>query len=180
MKHLSAAFKIWFPIAVAVTLVCGLVYATVQQDLRQSANDPQIQMAEDLAGKLGNGILPSRVLPENQVEISKSLSPYVIVFDAKGNYLAASATLDGKPPLLPAGVFDYAKTHGQNRVTWQPRLDVRSAIVVIPFKGSQEGFVAAGRSLREVEIREDRTWFMVVFVWGTTLFVTLAATLLIV
>jgi hypothetical protein len=42
-------FLRWLPLAVAITILAGLVYATVQQSLRQGANDPQIQLAEDTA-----------------------------------------------------------------------------------------------------------------------------------
>lgn len=180
MKHLGSAFKIWFPIAIATTLLCSLVFAAVQQEMRQSANDPQIQLAEDAAVKLEQGTLPSQVLPENQVEISKSLAPYVVVYDLKGNYLASSATLDGKPPILPPGVFDHAKANGQHRVTWQPRPEVRSATVIVPFKNGGGGYVVAGKSLREVEERVDKVKFMALFVWVTVLVVTFAAAILMV
>ncbi len=41
--------KQWLPLAIAITLLCGLVHVAVQQEVRLSANDPQIGMAEDLA-----------------------------------------------------------------------------------------------------------------------------------
>lgn len=62
--------------------------------------------------------------------------------------------LDGKIPVLPAGVLDYTRAQGSNIVTWQPRREVRSAIVILPFHSSISGFVVAGRSLRLVEERE--------------------------
>jgi hypothetical protein len=40
---LRRALAFYVPVAVLATLCCGLVYALVQQDPRQSANDPQIQ-----------------------------------------------------------------------------------------------------------------------------------------
>ncbi len=181
MKQLRAALRIWFPIAIAVTTICLLIFATVQHSLRASAYDPQIGMAEDAAARLDTGIFPLLVLPENTVEITKSVSPYIIVFDAKGNYLASSATLDGKPPTLPVGVFDHAKAKGEHRISWQPMPGVRSAVVIVPFKSSsQEGYVVAGRSLREVEQRIQRTFFFSVLVWCATVISTLAATLFIV
>ena len=39
------AILYWIPLALVVTVVVGLVYVTVQQNFRQTANDPQIQMA---------------------------------------------------------------------------------------------------------------------------------------
>jgi hypothetical protein len=55
---LRRALAFYVPVAVLATLCCGLVYALVQQDLRQSANDPQIQMAQDAARALDSGARP--------------------------------------------------------------------------------------------------------------------------
>lgn len=74
-----------------------------------------------------------------------------------GGPIAGSGTLDGKLPTLPPGVFDFTRQNGQDGITWQPQPDVRSAIVVVHYNGLQSGFVLAGRSLREVEIREDKS-----------------------
>ena len=49
MRFLVRVLVSWLPLAVASTGMCLLVYATVQQNYRQSLNDPQIQMAEDAA-----------------------------------------------------------------------------------------------------------------------------------
>lgn len=68
--------------AVIVTGFSGLIYTAVQQDLRQSANDPQIQMAEDTATKLAAGQQVQNVVPAEKVDIATSLAPYIIVFDA--------------------------------------------------------------------------------------------------
>src|SRR5260370_409106 len=71
----------WVPLAVAVTGVAALVYGALQQDLRQGANDPQIQMAEDGAAKLNAGATPSAVVPSETIELATSLQPYVMVFN---------------------------------------------------------------------------------------------------
>ena len=55
MRRLRNIFRGWLPFAVVVTAFCALAYATVQQSLRQAANDPQIQMAEDTAASLNGG-----------------------------------------------------------------------------------------------------------------------------
>ena len=52
MKRL---IKSWVLITIIVTGLSGLIYVGIQQDLRQTANDPQIQMAEDIAAKLTDG-----------------------------------------------------------------------------------------------------------------------------
>jgi len=52
---ISALLKVflkWVPFATTLTLICALIYGVVQQDLRQTANDPQIQIAEATASEL--------------------------------------------------------------------------------------------------------------------------------
>ncbi len=147
-------FRSWPPMAVAIVALCGLVYLTAQQLLRQGANDPQIQLSEDFAASLTSSKSPSGDFPARQVEISTSLSPFLMVFDDSGKVLISNALLEGVTPQYPAGVFEYVRQHGQDRVTWQPREGVRHAIVVTRFEGpAGSGFVMAGRSLRVVEER---------------------------
>ena len=165
--------------AVVITGLSGLIYVAVQQDIRQSADDPQIQMAEDTAAQLTNGQQLQSVVPSEKVDIANSLAPYIIVFDASGKPIASSALLNGQTPTIPSGVFDYVRQHGEDRITWQPQPGVRSAIVVTQYKGPNPGFVLAGRSLREVEIREDNILHLVLLGWIAILVITLPATMLI-
>ena len=153
--NVKAILQHWLLVAIVVTGLIGLLYAVVQQDIRQGANDPQIQMAEDAAAKLAGGQSAQGVVPSEKVDIATSLAPYLIIFDANGNPIASSAQLDGQTPTIPSGVFDSVRKNGEDRITWQPQSGVRSAIVVTQFTGSAPGFVVAGRSLREVEKRED-------------------------
>jgi hypothetical protein len=44
---LKTIIKHWLLVAIIITGFSGLLEATVQQVIRQSADDPQIQMAED-------------------------------------------------------------------------------------------------------------------------------------
>ncbi len=176
---MKAMLKYWLLMAAIVTGLSGLLYAAVQQDLRQSANDPQIQMAEDTAAKLADGQQVQIVVPAEKVDIANSLAPYIIVFDATGKPIASSVQLDGQTPTIPSGVFDYVRQNGEDRITWQPQSGVRSAIVVTQFKGPNAGFVLAGRSLREVEIREDDIMHLILLGWIAILLVTLLATAII-
>jgi len=154
------------------TILTGLVYATVQQSLRQSANDPQIQIAEDIATQLDNGRDASSLDSQNKTDIAKGLGPYIIIYDDQGKPLASTALLDGQIPVVPFGVLQNAKVHGENRVTWQPQAQVRSAIVAVPFTGKQSGYVVAGRSLRETEIREHFVFKAALLSWLLLLAVT--------
>ena len=151
----------WVPLAVALTGLSLVVYVAVQQDLRQSANDPQIQMAEDAAAALDGGASPDAVLPGRQVELSESLAPYVMVFDKGETLVASSATLDGHTPDFPKSVLQ--NLQGQDRVTWQPQAGVRSAVIVQAWQG---GFVVVGRSLRLVEEREQNTLALTTAAWA--------------
>ena len=99
------------------------------------------------------------------IDIAQSLSTFVALYDANGKPLRSSGYLDGKMPELPAGVFDFAKSHGEHQVTWQPRSGVRMAMVIISSNSSPVGFVAAGRSLQEVEVREHNLVTMVFLGW---------------
>ncbi len=168
----------WLPAALVVTLLCGLVYATVQQSFRASANDPQIQLAEDAATRLSHGTPPQAVVSGAKLDMARSLSPFLIVFDDAGQPVASSVQLNGATPVPPRGVLDYARQNGQNSLTWQPRPGVRHATVIARFSGERSGFVLAGRSLREVENRVANLVRMVGVVWVLALVVTLAGSFL--
>jgi len=166
MKTTSKLLLWWIPPAFAITLVMGLIYTTGQQILRQSANDPQIQIAEDMGGLLSGGISPQALISNGvPVEISKGLSAYAAIFDDSGKLILSTGVLHGKPIELPTGALDAAKKNGENIITWQPEKGVRSAVVIVHYTGSQSGYVVVGRSLREIEKRETRIGLPVLLVW---------------
>jgi hypothetical protein len=183
MRFLARTFLKWLPLGVAVTLMCGLVYATVQQNYRQSLNDPQIQMAEDAASALSQGAKATSLVPAAQINMADSLSPWLAVYDASGNVVASSGELDGVPPKLPQGVFDTSTWHifaedgikltvpaDENRFSWQPESDVRQAVVLVQAQNGM--FVAAGRNMREVENREAALTLMAGVGWLFTMVAT--------
>jgi hypothetical protein len=157
MKNiLSYSFIQWIPWAVGLTLVFGTMYAISQQVLRQSANDPQIQIAEDAATAVSAAEPVSFFNSPTKTDIEKSLAPYLVIYDTNGAIVASTGLLNGAPLVMPRGVLQSALAGGEHRLTWQPQAGVRSAIVVVPVKGIFNGFVVAGRSLRETEKREDQ------------------------
>lgn len=162
MQSSITVFKRWLPLAFAATMLCGLVYGAVQQSYRQSANDPQIQMAEDAAAAIAGSATGT-------VDIARSLSPYLVFYSDAGVPSGGNGLLNGRFPSLPQGIFDYVRAVGETRVTWQPEPGVRQAIVVVRIGGSQPGFVMAGRSLREVEVRENELELIVFAAWIVTL-----------
>lgn len=177
MRVLPKALARWLALGLAITMVCGIVYAVVQQTYRRNANDPQVMVAHDTAAGLEAGKRPDELVSRETVDPSKSLAPFVIVFDADRHVVASTLQLAGKTPEPPAGVLEAAKASGENRVTWQPRSDARIASVVVPVKGGAQGYVLAGRSLREVEDRVDALGTMVVLGWAATMIATLLASL---
>lgn len=64
---LSVTFRYWIPLSIVMTIVCGLLYLTLQQNIRMSANDPQVQLAEDAASALQNGQSAQAVLPVESI-----------------------------------------------------------------------------------------------------------------
>lgn len=189
---LSGSFRSWFPLAIAITGVCGLVYVTIQQNYRQSLNDPQIQMAEDAAAALAKGAVPASVVPRGEtVDITRSLKPWIAVYDETGKPLESSGILDGVPPRPPLGIFKYMKgdvgdvidirrvpagekRKRENRISWMPRSDVRSALIVAWVPEAKQ-FVVAGRNMREVEDREERMGTTIFFAWTVLLGMTFIA-----
>src|SRR4051812_15743237 len=118
-------FLNWLVFIIAITFLSGLTYLLSQQNLRQSANDPQIQMAEDAATALAGGKNIQAVLPAGTVNMASSLAPYLIIYDESGKPVGSSVQLDGATPEVPAGVFSDMAQQVQKRFTWQPESGVR-------------------------------------------------------
>jgi hypothetical protein len=174
MKILTILLQ-WLPLAVLSTVMCFLIYGAVQQNYRQSANDPQIQIAEDMADTLQNNQDVELRVGNRRINIEKSLSSFLMVFNADGKLLATNAELDNKTPSLPTGVLKNIQKHNREIFTWEPKKGVRIAAVGIKYQGKHSGVVISGRNLREVEKREDRLFFMTGVVWVFSMFATLAA-----
>jgi hypothetical protein len=147
------------------TVLALALYGIPQQVLRMGANDPQVQLAGDLATQLEQGIAPSDAVPAGHVDIARSLAPFVIAYDQAGKPTASQATLDGSVPVPPKGVFDCALQNGEDRPTWTPRPGVRLATVVRRVGGAHPGFVLAGRSLGEVQHCIQHVWDMAETAW---------------
>lgn len=161
--------KPWFILLIKfliITVVFGTIYTISQQVLRMDVNDPQIQIAEDVAANLGTGTDPQTYNYKQKTDIGKSLATFLVIYDNSGKAIASSATLNNQFPSIPSGVFDFVRKYGEDKVTWQPTSDLRVALVVTQYK---DGFVAVGRSIREVESREDKILLLVGFGYLLTL-----------
>jgi hypothetical protein len=161
----QAALKIWIAIFFVASVLSGLVYLAVQHDIRVGANDPQIQIAEDIASALALGTDPKTLVSQNNVNVAKSLAPFTIIYDDSGMVTASSGLLNDQTPQVPTGVFIATRQNGEDRFTWQPQPGVRLATVVTHYDGPNAGFVLVGRSMREIEIREEQLTQIVFLGW---------------
>ena len=154
----------WILALVIITLLCLLVGVAVQQSYRMSANDPQIQIAEDMATAFANNQFTEETLKSSveaytpttlPVNIGTSLAPWIQVYTQSGEPLFSSALISDAQsvPHVPKGIFERMNKQNEVRVTWQPKRGIRQAIVVTKFTGVQNGFIVVGRSLKEVEVR---------------------------
>ena len=154
-----------FAATIIVTGIMLTIYAAVQQTYRTGANDPQLQLARDISESVHQGKSIEELLPKRTIDIAKSLSVFVAIYDSKGDTISSTGLLDGRIPQLPPGIFDFTKANGEDAVTWQPRQDVRQALVIESVASSTVGYIAVGRSLHEVELREANLIWMVFIAW---------------
>ena len=147
-----------------VTTVMALIYAAVQQNYRMSANDPQVQIARDVAIRLEHN-QPVTSFTSDTIDLSKSLAVFIAYYGADKKPVASTGYLNGAIPELPAGVLDYVKKHAEDWVTWQPRKDVRLAAVVKFVSSPSVAYVVAARSLQEVEIRVGNLIRIIFIAW---------------
>lgn len=155
----------WLPLVATGTIVLGVTYFALQQNMRQNANDPQISIAEDAATLLAQGVNPANLIAGAHTDMSKSLSPFIMTFDDMGSTTGSSGFIGDTYPIPPAGVIAYAHDHGENRLTWQPAPGVRLAAVVVHYSGVASGSVLVARNIREVESRENQLTMIIGLAW---------------
>lgn len=159
----------WVPIAFITTMLFGGVYLSFQHYNRAMANMPQIQVAHDTADQLYRGQpLPAT---EPTVIISNSLAPFTVLYDAKGVAVGGNGRLpDNSLPQIPVGVLEYAKSHEQHVVTWQPNSYTRIAAVVRYYHNEHtSGYVLAGRNLWYVEHVDLQIMLALAAMWLATI-----------
>ncbi len=161
----------WLAGLAILTIIFGTIYVVAQQSLRQGANDPQVQLAQDVANQLNEGTFPFPV-SNGHVDIAVSLAPFIVVYDKTGKPIQGTGYLEGQLPTIPKGVLDHANSNYGNRVTWQPQPGVRIATVTVAAK---DYYVMSGRNLREVEKREDQALQLSVLGWLASLVVVVTA-----
>ena len=164
---------LWLLSAIILTVIFGSIYMTVHQSYRHLANDPQIEITEEVAAAIKQGADIQSMLPAANTDIGQSLSPFVLLYDKDGKAVGGSGMLDGQTPTPPEGIFAFVREHGEERLTWEPKPGVRIAAVVKRLDGDPSGFVLAGRSLREVEARAKQLTITVGVGWGASIVLSL-------
>ncbi|KKP56005.1 MAG: hypothetical protein UR49_C0022G0010 [candidate division WS6 bacterium GW2011_GWF2_33_92] len=159
----------WIPYVICLTMTAGTLFVVLQQSLRLEGDNPQTQMAEDIAYNLDNGLLISQYITHDNIDISRSLDTFVIIYGNDNNKISSNANIHGQEPMIPVGVLEYAKENGQNKVTWQPETGVRIATVVNKYNN---GTVLVGRSLREIEDRVEYIGILIGLSYGLGLLST--------
>lgn len=152
-------------LAVVLTLLGAAAAISMQQMLRRGADQPQVDMADWYAGEIAAGEAPGNVIPPGYVDLERSLQPFVIFYDDHGRPGTGTGYIDQALPAPPSGVLEFARSHGSENVTWQPRQGIRIASVIKHVTGKGSGFVLAGRSLRLVEEQESLLRRMVIGGW---------------
>jgi hypothetical protein len=154
MKKLRSIIIIWVTIIFLVTFSSLLTYVVAQQVIRLGADNLPATLAIETSIKLEKGQNPAGSVPDETIDILKSLETFVMIFDKDKNLIATSAMMGSEKPVYPTGVLDFVEKAGENRVTWQPvagsprESSHRFATVALK---SGDYYIVAGRSLKEPE-----------------------------
>lgn len=156
-------FLSWVTIALLLTGLIGLVFAGYQHAVRSMANDPQIELAEEVTKAINNGAPIESILSQgSSMDMRDGLAPFAMIFDKDRKLVGSTAKLGDNTPEPPQGTFEFAKEQGRNMFTWSPEEDVRVAAVVLPAKDS---YVLIGKNLREVDLRTKEFSYMALGAW---------------
>ena len=176
MHTIKKLIGVWIIIICIVTFNCLLVYIVAQQTLRLGANELPAQFAIETSIELQNSKSIDEIIQKEKVDISKSLSTFVMIYDGNKNLVASSGIMDSIDPTYPKGVLEYVDKNNESRVTWQPREGFRFASVAIKY---ENGYIVAAKSLSETENLIDKIGEMIVLVWlACTIFLTCALSII--
>lgn len=161
-KNLMKNRKIYFLLTCfLITLFCGLSYGSVQQSLRLSADDSQVQITGDILNSLSQGADPKQ-LSATAADMSTTLTPFVIIYDNNEKAVGSTVELDKKIPVPPSGAFKKTAKLNEARFTWEPKKGVREASIMVKYKN---GYVLVGKSLKEVEYKIDKIFMLTIVAW---------------
>lgn len=176
-ESMSVNVKHWAILAVPITFILLTVYIVAHQLLRQTANDPLVQSAEDWAATIETNVNPNRLDLGNYIDPSLSYQNFGIVYDQDGKIIATSVAAPSDMT-QPDGVFDSvdAAPNNEVRYTWQPATGDRYATVMKRANlQSKSYYVLAGRNLKLIEQHQSQAMWLIFFGWVATLAATFVA-----
>lgn len=175
MKTTQKLMVIWLIIMFLVTFTSSLVYLVAQQSIRLGANETPMQLAIDTSLKLENG-QNEGLFSSDKLDISKSLSPFLLIFDSNKNLVNTSAVIGNTKPNYPKGVLESVDKNGTDKVTWQTQSGLRFATVAIK---TNSGYIVTGQSLAEPEKLIDHIGKLVLEAWFACAFFLFVALVII-
>lgn len=157
-------FRVWLTIIGVFTIIIGGSYTMVQQSTRLSANDQPIALAQQIKS---SGI---QAIPTHITDTAFDSNVFAIVINDKYQVTGSSATLDGVTPVPPKGVLDFALSHLQNKITWQPKPGVRIAAYILTTFNNDgvPTYIVTGQSLKPYEDRINTYGSLALFAWITS------------
>lgn len=162
MKNKLDIFIVWVVAMFLITFSCSLIYIVAQQSLRLGANLAPEQLVVEMAAKLDKTQNVQSVLPASQVDISKSLNAFVMIFDDNKELKGTNAVIGTDIPGYPTGVLAHVSSGKEDRVTWQPQQGFRFASVAMKY---DHGYIVAAISLRETEALIGTIGSLVLLAW---------------
>ncbi|HAG27614.1 TPA: hypothetical protein DCG61_02440 [Patescibacteria group bacterium] len=158
MKNLHEALERYRAVAIFVALVAlvSVLFISIcysaRTVFRQQANDPQIEVTEQVAGIVRQGVpIDAIVSSAEQIDLNSSKALFVMIFDNERSLAGSSAQLNGEAPSVPSEVFDKTNEMGEYRFDFEPSESLKFAGVMKKIDDS--AYVLAGRSLSEMETR---------------------------
>lgn len=167
----------FLPFAVCITLLSALIYFSSQQVIRLSANEMPSLSVDTALARISIGQQLGTILPNIPIELSKPFGFFFSAYNEQKVLTIAQTTVHGAPVSVPSGVLDYAKSHGKDRVTWQPETGIRLATVVV-YEPRTKTYLVAGRDLTDYEHRIQTLGLQILFGWGITMIATFGAVVL--
>jgi hypothetical protein len=152
----------WLVGAFVLSALIAGMYLTAQNIERSGADDAGQRLASQVASSQD----PAADVP--RVDLAKSLAPFFVVYDVAGNPTSGSGYLDGVLASVPKGVITTAVAQGSDRVSWQPRVGLRFAVIAI---ADGDRVVLAGQSLKPSEDRIARLGLLLLLGWAGSIVV---------
>lgn len=163
----KTALITWLPFAVGITLIAGAAYFFAPHYAGATSSGPLSRLAVRVASELDGGKQVVDVLSSTvPQDITSATDPYVVVLDQKGNVIASSAKFQGKPLVIPPGMFTFVSDQGWDGAEWQPAPGVRQDLSIRKY---QSGYVVVGRKAASANDSDPGVRRLVVALWGAGL-----------